>query len=328
MNPHPICFCLITVFAMGGTRPMNGCLHRDEIVSHMATCGEVLAIAIGYQPPIGKGLTIPEHEGGVVVIHRGKPPIRTPLRIGTMRSIIATKSGFVAARVTYDKDAKSTTHFSMIDANGLVTEMPPLEIDLIGLWITPDRVVHAYCSGAIFQWQNANHVWKKLSIDPAVNSESIRRIVTLGNGSSLVVTSRLIKGFKDLQKPPVFVKNLNTYPNPIDAYGDDHWWIVTREGRTQRIALVDINGDIRDVVSAPTRLVKNLMFSQDKVFIVCAWEGGETHKKSYYVLNRDGSGLLRGPFALPDGTIATCLWGDAIVSGDGASHLSVTEIMQ
>lgn len=299
--------------AMRQSESVDKFLQRGECVAHMAANGEVLAIAVSYQPTLGKGPGLPKLEGGVILVRRGKPPVRTPLLVGAMRSIVATPSGFVVARVTYDKDAKSTASFFETDKEGLVTELPPLEIDLVGLWVTADGEVHAYSPREVFRWVVTNQSWEKVPLHPAVNSEAILRIVTLNDGSSLVVTNRIIKGFRNLQMPPSFVHDLNTYPNMIYAYGDnDKWWIVTKDARNHKISLVSKNGVIREVASTSAWIVKRLLFGSDKVFIVCA---PSIHKDSYYLLKRDGSGKLSGSYALPDGTIETCLWGDTVMNG-------------
>ena len=299
--------------AMRPSESVDKFLQMNECVAHMASNGEALAIAVSYLPPFGKGPGLPKQEGGVILVQHGKPPIRTPLQVGAMRSIVATPSGFLAARVTYDKDANDTAYFFEVDLEGRVTELPPLEIDLVGLWVTANGEIHAYSPQAVFRRVKTNPTWERVPLDPAVNSEAIRRIVTLKDGASLIVTDRLIKGFRNLQMPPVFVNNMNTYPKPIDAYGDDNnWWIVTRDGQNHKISLVLKNGDTKEVASTPVWLIKRLLFGSDKVFVVCA---PAIHQDTYYVLNRDGSGKLRGPFSLPDGTIVTCLWGETVMNG-------------
>ena len=306
---------------------MSGYLQKHESVAHVAANGEVLAIAIGYNPPFGKNLALPKLRGGVVLACKGRPPIRTPLRVGAMRSIVAAPSGFVAARVTYDKDAHSTAYVFGIDLYGQVSEMLPLKIDLVGLWVNADGSVYVYSPKAVFRWIKANPVWEKLPLDPAVSDEPIRRIVELKDGSSLVVTDRSIKGFGSLQKPPIFIKDLNVYPEPIQVYGDDQWWVVTENKGVEKISLIGENGATKLVALPPTRLIENILFGSDKVFIVCGWEDGDVHKSSYYILNRDGSGTLQGPFMLPDDTIETCFWRDSIVSGGASNRLYMTSVM-
>ncbi len=308
------------------TQQMNGYLQKNESVAHMAANGEALAIAIRYRPDFGKGLGLPKLEGGVVLIRPGKSPVRTPLQVGAMRSIVAAPSGFVAARVVDDKDLNSTTYISWINFDGKIDELPPLGIDLVGLWVNESGAIYAYSATDVFRWIKTDPIWKRLALDPAVHSEAIRKIVTLKDGSSLVVTDYSIKGFKNIQDPPLFVEDLHTYPESIDAYGDNHWWIVTRKGNIQKISLVGKDGEINKVDSPHVKLIKHIMFDKNKSIIICAGENGSFHDSSYYVLNRDGSGPLRGSFELPSDTIEMCLWGDSIVSGGASNHIYKTEI--
>ncbi len=72
--------------------------------------------------------------------------------------------------------------------------------------------------------------------------------------------------------------------------------------------------------------VHNLLFSGDQVFVVCAREGGNVHKSSFYVLDRAGVGPMRGPRKLPDDTTTTCVWGKTIASGGFTRRVSKTSI--
>ncbi|WP_404421603.1 hypothetical protein [Nibricoccus sp. IMCC34717] len=323
--------CLLSVLFMHlpmcAKEPLVLHLERDETVSHMAALDDTLAIAAASQERSDSTRSeLSKDRSGIVLVRDGVEPVRTPFHEGRIRSLVAAQDGFVAARLVYDKDSNSTAYFFRIDLKGKVTEMPSMEIDLVGMWVGANGEIFSYAPRAVFRWTVANPVWEKLPLDPAVNAEAIRRIVTLKDGSSLVITDRLLKGFKNLQKPPVFVKDLNTYPKPIKAYGDDGWWIVTADDRTQKISAVSGSGDVREVTSLRVVNPHNLLFSGDKVFVVCAREGGNVHKSSYYVLNRDGSGSLRGPFMLPDDTMSTCIWNDAIISGGYSNRVYKTEI--
>lgn len=302
-------------------------LERNETVSHMAALGDTLAIAAASQERSDSTRSeLSKDRSGVILVRDGVEVVRTSFHEGRIPFLVATQGGFVAARLVYDKDSNSTAHFFRVDLNGKVTEMPSMMIDLVGLWVAGDGTIFAYDPKTVFRWTAANPVWEKLPLDPAANAEAVRRIVTLKDGSSLVVTDRLLKGFKNLQEPPVFVKDLNAYPEPIKAYGDDRWWIVTTGGPAQKINTVSSSGDVREVASLRVVNPHDVLFSGDKVFVVCAREGGNVHKSSYYVLSHDGTGPLRGPFMLPDDTMSTCIWGDAIISGGYSNRVYITEI--
>ncbi len=308
---------LLLTLPMCAKEPLVLYLKSDETVSHMAALGDTLAIGSAYQEryETSKSPGLSEDRAAVVLIRDGVPPVRTSFEQGRIRSLVVLPTGFVAARVTYDKDSKSTADFFQVNLKGETTAMPSLMIDLVGLWVGEDTAIFAYSPRAVFRWTAARPVWEKLPLDPAANADAIRKIVTLKDGSSLVVTDRLLKGFKNLQEPPVFVKDLNTYPKPIMAYGDDRWWIVTSDGSIQKVSIVSGDGQVREVASLRVVNPHNLLFSGEKVLVVCAREGGNVHKSSYYMLNRDGTGPLRGPFLLPDDTMSTSVWGDSIVSG-------------
>ena len=302
-------------------KPMNECLQQFESVAHMATNGEVLAIAIGFDPPFSKDSVLPKHEGGVVLVRQGMPTIRTPLKVGAMRSIIATSSGFVAARVTEDKDSRSMAHLLEIDLFGKVTELPPLEIDLVGLWVAHDGTLYVYSSQLVFRWVRANQRWEKLPLNLMINSEAIRKIVSLRNGLLLLITDRGIKGFRELGEPALFVKRYDFYPNPVKVFGFDHWWLASTDGSVYTISIIGINGESVSLGLPPLKLVTDIKFGVHKAFIICAGDGGNIHDSFYYVLNDDGSGALRGPFKLPDDTKETCIWGDYIVSSGVSSGI-------
>jgi hypothetical protein len=312
---------------MRANEPLIGYLERNENVAHFAAHGDTLAIAVSYLPPLNSDAgSLPKAQSAVILVSKDTPLVRTPLKIGSIRTIVATPSGFVAARVTYDRDAKSTANFFGIDLDGMVTEMSPLQIDLVGLWVDADGTIFAYSPRAVFRWIAASSTWEMLLIDPAVNADAIRRIVTLRNGSSLVVTDRNIKGFKHLQEPPVFVKNLSAYPKPIFAYGDDCWWIIMSDERTSRISIVNADGKMREVASLRVVTLHNILYNGDKAFIVCAREGGNLGKYSYYTLNRDGSGPLRGPFMLPSGATISYVWNNSIISSGISNRIFMTTI--
>lgn len=313
---------------MSAKEPLVLNLEHNEGVAHLAASGNTLAIGVSYHP-FYSGISAAEatkFSSCIILFREGEPQIRTPFKPGSMRSLIVTQSGFVAALVKYGDDSRATTDFFEVDLKGTVTEMPPLPIDPDGLWAGQDGTVFAYGTRSVFRWSTTNPVWEKLPLDPAVNAEAIRRIVTLKDDSSLVVTDRVFKGFKNLQGPPIFVRDLNTYPEAIYAFGNDRWWIVTKDGSTHKISTVSGDGRVQEVASLRVVNPHDLLFRGDKVFVVCAREGGNVHKYSYYVLNRDGTGPLRGPFMLPDDTMSTCIWGDSIVSGGATSRVYKTEI--
>ena len=305
---------------------MNECLQQNESVAHMATSGEVLAIAIGYDPPFGRDLILPKQESGVLLVRQGMPIIRTPLKVGAMRSIVGTSSGFVAARVTEDKDAKSTAHLLEIDLFGKVTELPPLEIDLVGLWVTQDGTLYVYSSQLVFRWIRKSHQWEKLSLNSMVNSEPIRKIAPIRNGLLLLITDYAIKGFRELHEPAIFTQKINFYPNPVKLFGFDHWWLAGNDGSAYKLFLVGMNGESTSIALPPLKLITDIKFGAQKAFIICAWEGDNVHKSFYYTLNDDGSGVLRGPFKLPDDTKETCVWGNFIVSSGVSSGIYKSKI--
>ncbi len=327
-RPLYFIFGLLFNISMCAKEPLVMYLEPDESVAQMAAHDDTLAIGVSYRERYDpkKSISALENSSGVALIREGVAPIRTPLKPGAMRAIVSTPSGFVAARVTYDKDSHSTVDFFEIDLKGEVTPMPSLGIDLVGLWTGTNGDVFAYGPRAVFRWSVANRVWEKLPVNPAVNADAVRRIATLKDGSSLVITDRVIKGFRSLQEPPLFVKDLQTYPKPINAFSDDHWWLMTTDGDTQKISIVSADGQIREVASLRIVNPHDVLFSGEKAFIICAREGGNIHKYSYYILNRDGTGPLGGPFMLPDDTISTCIWRDAIVSGGASDRVFKTAI--
>lgn len=312
---------------MSAKEPLVLNLESGEKVAHLAATGSTLAIGAGYRGSYDRSKSVAEQSQCLIVLVRdGSPPTRTPVKHGAMRSLVSIPTGFLAGRVVYDHEGHTITHVFEVDLKGEVTEMPPLPIDLAGLWADKDGAVFAYDWGTVFRWSAAKPTWEKLPLDPEVNAEAIRRIVTLNSGSSLVVTDRVFKGFKSLQEPPIFVRDLNTYPEAIYAFGNDQWWIMTSDGSTHKISTVSRDGRVQEAASLRVVNPHELLFSGDKVFVVCAREGGNVHKYSYYVLNRDGTGPLRGPFMLPDDTMSTCIWGDSIVSGGAASRVFKTAI--
>jgi hypothetical protein len=305
---------------MSAKEPLVLYLERGESVAHLAVEESTLAIGVSYLGAYERGKSVAEQAQCLIVLIRdGFPPTRIPLKPGAMRSLVGMPMGFVAGRVVYDHEGRMITHIFEVDLKGNVTEMPPLPIDLVGIWANEAGEVFAYDTGGVFRWSTAKPVWEKLPLDPGVNAEAIRKIVTLKDGSSLVVTDRLLRGFKSLQKPPIFVDDLKTYPETVWAYGEDQWWIVTTSDDAQKLSRIAPDGQVREVASLGRVGVTDVLFSGKQLFVVCSGRWDNAHNAFYFTLDRDRAGSLRGPFGLPNDTMSACIWKDAIVTGNIAT---------
>ena len=72
--------------------------------------------------------------------------------------------------------------------------------------------------------------------------------------------------------------------------------------------------------------VQDLLFSGGDVIVVCAREGGNVHRSSFYILDRARAAPMQGPRKLPDDTTVTAVWGKSIVSGGYRRRVSKTMI--
>jgi hypothetical protein len=152
-------------------------------------------------------------------------------------------------------------------------------------------------------------------------------MVRLESGEVAVINDRAIMGLARLEDPPAFVKDLNAYPSPLKLYGDgERWWLVVPRQDSQQVMQVTTEGGVREVATMRVVNVHDLLFSGDKVLVVCAREGGNVHKYSFYILDRAGIAPMRGPRKLPDDTTVTAVWGNAIASGGFMRRVSKTTI--
>ena len=302
---------------MNAKEPLVLNLEQGESAAHLAASGNTLAIGTSYRGLYDRSKSVAEQSQCLVVLVRdGSPPIRTPLKPGAMRSLVGMPTGFLAGRVVYDHEGRTVTQVFEVDLKGGVTEMPSLPIDLAGLWAGKDGDVFAYGARDVFRWSAANPVWEKLPLDPAADAEAIRKIVTLKDGLSLVVTDRVLKGFKSLQKPPIFTDDLKTYPETIWAYGEDEWWIVTTSDDTQKLSRIGPAGQVQGIAPLGRVNVTNVLFRGNQLVVICSGRWDDAHRCFYYLLDRDGAGSLRGPFDLPNDTMNACVWKDSIVTGN------------
>jgi hypothetical protein len=302
-------------------------LGPDESVARMTASGDTLAIGVGhrerYDP--AKGIDALVDRAAIVLI-RGQTTIaHTPLERGYLRAIVATPTGFVALRVVIPGGtAPVVAHVFRVDLSGNVTALAPLTMDAIGLWVGDQGEVFVYSTSTVMRWPPGGGAWSPVRLDPTITATPIRKMVWLKGGEVAVINDRAIMGLARLDGPPVFVKDLNAYPKPLKLYGDgERWWLVID---SQKVMQVTPDGGVREIATMRVVNVHELLFSGDEVIVVCAREGGNVHKSSFYVLDRAGVAPMRGPRKLPDDTTATTVWGKAIASGGAMRRISRTSI--
>lgn len=306
-------------------------LAHDESVTQMAASGDTLAIGVAhrerYDRRTGTGAAA-EERSAIALIREGAPAVRTPLEPGVLRALVPTPSGFAALRVARPRGAAPlVAQVFLLDMNGKVTALTPLQMDLLGLWVTGAGEVFAYSVAAVMRWAPARAAWSNVPLDPVLTAGPIMEVAPLNSGAVAVVNERAIMGFTQLDAPPVFVRDMNTYPYPLQLHGGgDRWWLVLSSEARQKLVQVAIDGAVRDVATLSTVNVQDLIFDGDRVIMVCSREGGDVHKTSFYVLDRAGDAPMRGPHMLPVDTTKTSLWRGAIVSGGPMRKVSKTSI--
>jgi hypothetical protein len=187
-------------------------------------------------------------------------------------------------------------------------------MDLLGLWVTGAEVF-AYSVNAVVRWTPGRSVWQGVPLDPVLRAGPILKVAPLDDGAFAVANDRAIMGFAQLGGPPVFVRDMNTYPYPPQLFGvGDRWWVALSSGEKQRLVQVAADGTVTEVTALPAN-VQDVIVASDRVVVVCSSEGGDVHKSAIYTMDRSGKGPLRGPHLLPLDTTKTALWGGSIVSG-------------
>ena len=304
-------------------------LEPDESVSQLKISGEVLAIGANYRERYQPGKKISELKKTASLImlkNEESQPARIQLGDGAIRSVVGLPSGFAVARASYDSVGRVSTAFSLVSFEGEVTPLPALPIDLVGMWASCGKVVYAYSARAVFRWKLSGSDWSELSLNTAVNSDAIRKISNTDDRIHLVVTDRLVKAFEDLKAEPLFVEDIDSYPHPIRAHGDELWWLVIAGDRSRDLRTLSKEGHLEEI-AAPAN-IHELLFDEDNVYIVCSREGGDIHKYSYYIMSKDDPANVDGPYILPDDTIHVTLWDGAIISGGSASQVFKTKLAQ
>ncbi len=305
-------------------------LGPDEWVEKMAASGDTLAIGVAqrerYDPRKGVGALV--DRSALALVREGAPIVRTPLEPGYLRGIVATPSGFVALRVFIPGDAAPTVaHAFRVDLSGTVTALAPLTMDALGLWVGDEGDVFAYSTTAVMRWPSGGVAWSPVRLHPSVTATPIRKMVHLEGGEVAVINDRAIMGLARLEDPPVFVEDLNAYPASLELYGDgERWWLVVPRQDSQAVMQVTTEGRAQEVATMRVVNVHELLFTGNDVIVVCAREGGNVHKYSFYVLDRTGAAPVRGPRELPDDTTTTTVWGNAIASGGFMRRVSKTTI--
>lgn len=305
-------------------------LGLDESVATMAASGDTLAIGVAQRDPYdpSKGVGALEDRAAIALVREGAPIVRTPLERGYLRGIVATASGFVALRVVIPGGtAPTVTHVFRVDLSGNVTALAPLTMDPIGLWVGDNGEVFVYSANTVVRWPEGGGAWSPVRLDPAIVAGPIRKMVGLKGGAVAVINDRAIIGLARLEAQPKFVKDLNAYPYPLKLYGDgERWWLVVPAQDSQKVIQVTTDGGVREAATMRVVNVHELLFSGDEVIVVCAREGGNVHKSSFYVLDRAGVAPMRGPRKLPDDTTATAVWGKTIASGGAMRRVSKISI--
>jgi hypothetical protein len=305
-------------------------LGPDEWVERLAASGDTLAIGVAqrdrYDPRKGVGAL--EDRAAIALVREGAPIVRTPLEPGYLRGIVPAQSGFAALRVVIPGGtAPTVAHVFRVDPSGNATALAPLTMDAIGLWIGEKGELFVYSTTAVVRWPSGGSAWSPVRLHPSVAAAPIRKMVRLEGGEVAVINDRAIMGLARLEDPPVFVKDLNVYPRSLKLFGDgERWWLVVPGQDSQKVMQVATDGSLREVATMRVVNVHELLFSGDDVLVVCAREGGNVHKSSFYVLDRAGASPMRGPRKLPDDTTVTAVWGKAIASGGFMRRLSKTVI--
>lgn len=338
MKPGWIGVVRLAYFACGMLASFSACateskvveLKPDEWVERLAASGDTLAIGVAqrdlYDPRKGVGAL--EDRAAIALVREGAPIVRTPLEPGILRGIVAAPSGFVVLRVVIPGGtAPTVAHVFRVDLSGNVTALAPLTMDALGLWIGEKGEVFVYSTKAVVRWPSGGGAWSPVRLHPSVAATPIRKMVRLEGGEVAVINDRAIMGLARLEDAPVFVKDLNAYPYSLNLYGDrERWWLVVEAQDSRKVMQVTTDGSVREVATMRVVNIHELLFSGDDVIVVCAREGGNVHKSSFYVLDRAGVGPMRGPRKLPDDTTVTSVWGKAIASGGFMSRVSKTSI--
>lgn len=305
-------------------------LGPDERVATMVASGDLLAVGVAQREPYDprKGVGALEDRAAIALVREGEPIVRTPFERGYLRGIVPAPSGFVALRVVMSSGtAPTVAHVFRVDLSGNVTALAPLTMDAIGLWIGEKGDVFVYSAKAVVRWLEEGGAWSPVRLDPTVVAGPIRNIVTLKGGKVAVINDRAVIGLARLEGPAKFVKDLNAHPYPLKLYGDgQRWWLVVPQPDSQKVMQVATDGGVREIATMRVVNVHQLLFSGDDVIVVCAREGGNVHKSSFYVLGRAGAAPMRGPRKLPDDTTVTAVWGNSVASGGAMRRVSTTSI--
>jgi hypothetical protein len=305
-------------------------LGPDEGVETMAASGDTLAIGVAQREPYDprKGVGALEDRAAIALFREAAPIVRTPLEPGYLRGIVPAPSGFVALRVVFPGGtAPVVAHVFRVDLSGKVTVLPPLTMDAIGLWVGEKGELFVYSTTAVVRWPSGGGAWSPVRLHPSVAATPIRKMVRLKGGEVAVINDRAIMGLARLEDAPVFVNDLNAYPYSLKLFGDgERWWLVVPRQDSQKVMQVTTDGGVREVATMRVVNVHELLFSGDDVIVVCAREGGNVHKSSFYILGRAGAAPMRGPRKLPDDTTITAVWGKAIASGGAMRRVSNTTI--
>lgn len=302
-------------------------LRPDESVVKMAVSGETLAIGVASSEPYDPRKGIQE-QSSLVLLSEGAPIVRTSLGLGFLRDLVSTTKGFVALLVRNPGLPAAVAQVFLVDRGGKVTELAPLSLDPLGVWLDAAGDIHAYSGRVVMRWSAAAGAWSRVTLDPMIAAAApITRIVGLNGGRAALINARSIIGFTRLEDPPVFSRDMGAYPNPLKLFGArDQWWLVVSTESEQQLVQVAADGGMREVMKLRGEHVQNLMFNGERVIVACSGEGRNVHKGSYYVLEGAGGRAIRGPRKLPDDTMRTCLWRGSIVSGGAGRRVFKTSI--
>lgn len=300
-------------------------LGRDESAVRMAVSGDALAVGVASAEPYDprKGV---EARSALVLVREGTPNVRAPLGLGFLRDLVPIADGFVTLRVRIPAWPTVVAQVSLVARDGKVTDLPPLALDALGLWVDAAGAIYAYSGRVVMRWSARESAWSRVSLGAGLAAAPITRIVGLGGDRAAAITDRAIIGFTRLEDPPLFEKDMGAYPYPLKLYaGNDAWWLVSSNEREQKLMQVAPGGATREVTTLRGVRVQNVMLGDGAVVIATTGRGSDIHKSFIQVLD-PAAGTMGRPRKIPDDTMVTCLWKRTVVSGGPGSRVLRTAI--